>query len=78
MEIDVSAFRPDLGAIDALARLRVGRPLVLCGASAELRDLIRFCGLEGVLRVEPEGEPEEREDPSRVEEEGQLGDPPVA
>ena len=73
----MSAFRPDLGAIDALARLRVGRPLVLRGASAELRDLIRFCGLEGVLGVEREREPEQREDPSGVEEERQLGDPPV-
>jgi hypothetical protein len=74
----VSALGADLGAIDALARLRVGRPLVLRGASAELCDLIRFCGLEGVLGVEREREPEEREDPSGVEEERQLGDPPVA
>jgi hypothetical protein len=74
----VSALGADLGAIDALARLRVGRPLVLHGASAELCDLIRFCGLEGVLGVERERQPEQREDPSGVEEERQLGDPPIA
>ncbi len=73
----MSCLGADLGAIDALARLRVGRPLVLHGASAELCDLIRFCGLEGVLPVERQREPEEREDPSGVWEEGQLDDPPV-
>ena len=73
----MSALRADLGAIDALARLRVGRPLVLSCASAELCDLIRFCGLEGVLGVEREREPEQREDPGGVEEERQLGDPPL-
>jgi hypothetical protein len=73
----VSALRADLGAIDTLARLRVGRPLVLHGASVELCDLIRFCGLEGVLCVERERQPEQREDPSGVEEERQLGDSPV-
>jgi len=68
-----SAVSAHIGALERT----VGRPLVLHGASAELCDLIRFCGLEVVLGVEREREPEEWEDPSGVEEERQLGDPPA-
>jgi hypothetical protein len=77
---DVHAAGPDLATIDALARLhlaarRLGRELRVENAADELRELIVFVGLEGLLRLEPRGEAEEREQRLRVEEEGELGDP---
>ena len=79
---DVHALAPDAAAVDALARLqlaarRVGLEVRLRRASPELCCLIGFVGLAEVLRVEPGGEPEEREDRLRAEEERELGDPPV-
>jgi hypothetical protein len=79
---DVHALAPDAAAVDALARLqlaarRVGLEVRLRHASTELCCLIDFVGLGGVLRVEPSGEPEEREDRLRAEKERELGDPPV-
>ena len=79
---DVRALPADGAAVDALARLklaatRVGLELRLRHASAELRCLISFTGLDEVLRVEPERQVEEREQRLGVEEEGQLGDPAV-
>ncbi len=72
----------DAGQLDALARLclqlrRGGCALELAGASAELQELIELAGLAGVLRLEVEGQPEEREDPGGVQEEGELGDAPA-
>jgi ABC-type transporter Mla MlaB component len=72
---DVSSLPADAAAVDLLARLqlaarRPGGEIRLSGASHALRELIAFCGLAGVL----EGEPEQREEPLRVEEERQLGD----
>jgi anti-anti-sigma regulatory factor len=80
--VDVSALPPDLATIDALARLalaarRRGRRMRLRGADDELRRLIGFTGLAGVLRLESEREPEQREERLRVEEERELGDPPA-
>ena len=80
---DVRALPADAAALDALARLqlaasRAGCELRLCHASAELRCLISFCGLDEVLRVEVERQPEQREERLRVQEERQLGDPPVS
>ena len=80
--VDVSAFAPDAVTVDALARLqlaarRAGRRLQLRDASDDLRKLIAFAGLDDVLWVEPRREAEEREERLGVEEEGQLGDPPV-
>ncbi|MBB2921752.1 hypothetical protein [Cellulomonas cellasea] len=54
---DASGLPPDLASVDALARaqldaLRAGRSTVLCGASDELVELLRFAGLVDVLRVE--------------------------
>jgi hypothetical protein len=77
---DVRALPADAAAVDALARLqlaahRAGLELCLCHASAELRCLIVFTGLEEVLGVELEREPEEREERLGVEEERQLDDP---
>jgi hypothetical protein len=72
----VSAFGPDLASIDALARVRLRvRGARLRGASRELRDLVAYCGLEGVLRLEPLGQAEERKEGVGLEEEGELGDP---
>jgi anti-anti-sigma regulatory factor len=77
---DVCALPPDAAALDVLARLRLaarqaGFELRLCNASSDLRELVVFAGLEEVLRLELEREPEEREERLRVEEEGQLDDP---
>jgi STAS domain len=79
---DVGALAPDVTAVDALARLqltarREGLELRLQGASRELRDLLAFAGLDGVLRVEPRRQPEQREERLGVEEERHLDDPPV-
>jgi ABC-type transporter Mla MlaB component len=80
---DLSAFGDaDAETIDLLARLQLAarrqdRMLRLLHASPALEDLIAFAGLDSVLRVEPQREVEEREDPLGVEEKGQLGDPPA-
>jgi hypothetical protein len=77
---DVRGLEADAAAVDALARLQlavrgIGAELRLCHASAELRCLLVFCGLEEVLGLEPEGQPKEREERLGVEEEGELPDP---
>lgn len=78
---DVAALvRPDLGAIDALARLaltavRARRHLELVNASQPLLELLTLVGLqdavglEGRSGVEPGRQAEEREDVGDVEEE---------
>jgi STAS domain-containing protein len=73
---------PDMGVVERLARLglgarRRGRELLLRGASDGLLDLVRFAGLDGVLRVEVKRQPEEREEPGGVQEERDLGDLPA-
>jgi hypothetical protein len=78
---DVRALAPDALTIDALARLqlaarRVGREVVLHGASLELLELLELFGLTGVLRVEACGQPEQREQRVGVEEERELDDLP--
>lgn len=70
----------NLRTIDVLARLRLlgrrlGLELQLYRASRELRELIELAGLETALRLEPERQPEEREERLGLEEEGQLDDP---
>ena len=82
IDLDVSALAPDAVTLDALARLqlaarRVGRNVRLREASDELVELITFCGLRDVLGVEPPGQPEQREERFRLEEERELGDPRV-
>jgi hypothetical protein len=66
----------DLAIVDTLARLRLaGKRLgfdLRLYPSPEARELIELAGLRDVL-----GEPEEREQPFRVEEERELDDPPV-
>ena len=79
---DVGALAPDAVAVEALARLQLGARregvrLQLSGVTQEMRDLLAFCGLSDVLGVEPERQPEEREDRLGLEEERHLGDPPT-
>jgi anti-anti-sigma regulatory factor len=79
---DVRALPPDAAAVEALARLqlaarRIGLEVRLCRASSELRDLLVFCGLDNVLRVEVGGQAEDREDRLGAEEERELDDPAV-
>jgi ABC-type transporter Mla MlaB component len=86
---DVSAVvRPDLGTVDALARLqltarRLGREVRVRKACVELRDLFGLMGLSEVvpivagLPVEPRGQAEEREQPLGVQEEADPGDTAV-
>ena len=77
---DVRSLPADATAIDLLARLQLaarrhGTELRLSGAPNALRELIAFCGLDSALPGELERQPEEREEPLGVEEEGQLDDP---
>ena len=79
---DVGALPPDAAAVEALARLqlaarRIGLEVRLCRASNELCELIVFCGLDDVLRVEAGGQAEERKDRLGAEEERELDDPAV-
>jgi ABC-type transporter Mla MlaB component len=86
---DVAALiAPDAATVDALARLqltarRSGCRVRLRHPCGELQDLLELMGLSDVvpfgagLPVKPGGEIEQREPPSRVQEEGDAGDPIV-
>ncbi|MDX2389634.1 MULTISPECIES: STAS domain-containing protein [unclassified Streptomyces] len=66
---------PGLGAVEALARLRLtarDRPFRVTGAGPPLRGLLSLVGLFELL-----GEPEEREPPGGVQEGVQPDDPPL-
>ncbi|HKV88901.1 MAG TPA: STAS domain-containing protein [Candidatus Dormibacteraeota bacterium] len=81
--LDCGGMRePDLSVIDQIARLelscrRCGCELRLANANGDLAELIELVGLAGILRLETGRQPEERKEPRRVEEEGQLADPSV-
>lgn len=81
--VDCACFgSADAAQVDRLARLllrarREGQELRLVNASPGLLDLIAFCGLADLLLAEPQRQAEEREQASRVEEEGKLDDPPA-
>jgi ABC-type transporter Mla MlaB component len=90
---DVGALvEPDVTAVDALARLqlaarRSGCRITLQGVGPELWDLLELMGLRDVLPAcgpsnasafEAVRQPEEREEPLRVEEEADPGDASVA
>jgi ABC-type transporter Mla MlaB component len=87
--VDVAALAaPDAAAIEALvcAQLsarRCGSDVLLRHPSRELLDLLAFAGLETVLRCEDEllgrrrRKAEQREQPGRVEEGVEPGDPPA-
>jgi hypothetical protein len=71
-----------VAAVDHIARLRLcmrrgGYRLCLANVSDELREMIQLAGLADCLGVEMQGQPEEREEPGGVEEEGDLADPPA-
>ena len=80
-------LRPDAATIDALARLdltarRLGRQFRLCAASDELVDLLALVGLDEFFPsadegsgVEVVGQPEQREQALRVQEEADPVDP---
>ncbi|MGH3076197.1 MAG: STAS domain-containing protein [Gaiellales bacterium] len=79
---DVGALDADAVALDALARMqlaagRMGRQVVLRHVTDELRGLMALVGLDGVLRIEPGRQAEQREQRVGVEEERELGDPPA-
>jgi hypothetical protein len=82
LSCDVRALPADAAAVDGLARLqlaarRAGIELRICHASPELCALLELTGLDSVLCVEPGRQPEEREERFRVEEEGEVPDPPA-
>ena len=71
-----------VAAVDHIARLRLcmrrgGYRLHLANVSDELREMIQLAGLAECLGVEMQRQPEEREQPGGVEEEGDLADPPA-
>lgn len=73
---------PDGATIDRIARLqlavrRSGCELRLRNPNCRLLDLIGFVGLAEVLCVESERQPEQGEQLGRVEEEGELDNPPA-
>jgi hypothetical protein len=79
---DASALPATLAVVDQLAHAQlaarsVDAQLELRNPSRELRELLRFVGLAGVLPVEVERQAEQREQGGGVEKEGQLGDPPA-
>ena len=79
---DARGLSADAVAVDALARIHVvarrhGRRVLVRHASDELGRLAALMGLAVALGVEPRGQAEEREDELRVEEEGELGQPPA-
>ena len=79
---DIGALPASVGSLDRLARLqltaqRTGHELRLRHASRELVELARFSGLAEALRLEPQRQPEEREERRGVEEERELLDPPA-
>jgi len=76
----VDASRPDLALVESLARMQLrarrrGERVRLRNVSDDLRGLLELVGLTEVLAVEPEREPELREE-VRVDEVMQPGDPP--
>jgi anti-anti-sigma regulatory factor len=79
---DLRGVAADCVTVDALARIhlaarRAGVDLDVRHASPELKELLVFTGLSGVLGVEPCREAEEREELLGREEERELDDPPA-
>jgi anti-anti-sigma regulatory factor len=73
---------PTAVTVDQLARLqlamrRCGCELELSNVEPCLTELIGLFGLADVLRVEAQGQAEQRKDPGGVEEEGQLANPSI-
>jgi len=82
VDCDVGHCHADLATASALARAhvnarRVGTQLRLVNASRELRELLDFVGIAGVLLGRRERQAEEREEPLGVEERREPDDPAV-
>lgn len=83
IRIDCSSLLiAEVAEVDLLARAqldlrRQGCELRMTNPSSSLLELVGFCGLASVLRAESSRETEEGEEPFRLEEEGQLADPPI-
>ena len=82
VDCDVGHCCADLRTANALARAhvnarRLGTRLRLVNAAPELRQLLDLVGVGDVLLGRREGQPEEREQPLRVEERREPGDPPA-
>jgi anti-anti-sigma regulatory factor len=76
---DLRGVAADCVTVDAIARMhlaarRAGVELSVRHASAELRELLAFTGLNGVLGLEPGRQAEEREELLGAQEERQLDD----
>jgi hypothetical protein len=76
-----SISAPTARTVDQIARLhltagRCGCRLELTNSSPSLLELIDYCGLAEVLRVESKRQAEERKQLRCVEEERELDDPP--
>ena len=79
---DVGDLEANMVTVDALARLqltarRLGCRIELRGGSPELAGLLAFVGLTDVLGLGPRRQPEEGEQPRRVEERVDRGDAAV-
>lgn len=77
---DVSHLAANLDGVEAIARMQLAARRAGCrvefhGASRELRALLCFCGLSGVVSLH--GQAEGREQPVDVEERVQADDPPA-
>ena len=77
---DVGGLPANIVTVEALARLqltarRLGRRIELRSGTPELARLLAFVGLSDVLGLGLRRQPEEREQPRRVEERVDRGDP---
>lgn len=84
VECDVAGLAPDAVSVDTLARLQLeagrhGCRVQLRNVPAELGRLLSFLGLGDALGggLEAQRQPEEGEEPLRVEERVDRGDPPA-
>jgi len=73
---------PDAGTIDEIARCllaarRKGLEMRLENTSDCLLELIDFCGVAECLGIESRRQPEQGEQPGRIEKERDVGDPAV-
>jgi hypothetical protein len=75
----LTATASDMAVLDALARLalaarRLGLELRLAQAPVELLELVALAGLAEALGLQARRQPEQREQPLGIEEEGEFGD----
>ena len=78
--LDCACLGPHAATIDRIARFqlnarRKGSKLQLINVDDTLLELVRLCGLAATLGVEPGRQTEQREQPGRIQEEGELSNP---